>query len=153
VGRNIAVQSDYFVDTELGSFGATCAPIESPFPFWYRQKINDGHNHISPDRLVDASTCVLPEQTWFTYNTLHGINGDYSGWWTWFKETDNPTVFSNERYPQFLERTEDGVFVPRVAEPEPFTFMSVLEIIALTLTKIWRSILAVLTGRMLESWC
>lgn len=29
------------------------------------------HNHLSPDGIIDASSCILPEQTWFIKNVGH----------------------------------------------------------------------------------
>ncbi len=32
---------------------------------------NKAHNHLSPDRMIDASTCEFPENTWFFKNVKH----------------------------------------------------------------------------------
>jgi hypothetical protein len=37
---------------------------------------NPEHNHISPDRQVDASTCCLPEHTWFFAGQHHEAAGN-----------------------------------------------------------------------------
>ena len=138
--QGAAVQADLLLDTVHASMGATCAPLETPFGPWYRQKVKDGHDHISPDRLIDASTCLLPEQTWFNYKRPHKSDSNYSGWYDWFKRTDNPTVFDNEAYPQFVEESEPYVFVPMERE-QPTLFESVLKTIGLHLLKIWRWLL------------
>ena len=141
VVKGAAVQADLLVDTAYASLGATCAPLDTPFAPWYRQKVEDGHNHISPDRLIDASTCLLPEQTWFAFNSPHGAYGNYSGWYTWFKETENPTVFSNESYPQFAEMLSHSVFVPLVVDSAESALSYLLKTIGLFLLKIWRWLL------------
>ena len=116
--RGSAVQADIMVETSSASLGATCVPLGKTFSPFYRQKVKDGHNHISPDRAIDASTCLLPEQTWFALNKAHGPEESYSGWYDWFIRTDNPTVFDNPQYPQYVVEVEPGVFEPLVAEPE-----------------------------------
>jgi len=147
-----AVQADLLVDTAYASMGATCAPLDRPFGPLYRQKVCDGHNHISPDRLIDASTCLLPEQTWFSYKRPHMTDNDYSGWYDWFKKTDNPTVFDNALYPQYVEETEPYVFVPMVRESASALLESLLKAVGLYLLKIWRWLLLLpldLAGKML----
>ncbi len=49
------------------SYGATVAKIEAPFSDDYvNAAAKAGKSaYISPDRLVDASTCLFPERTWF----------------------------------------------------------------------------------------
>ena len=140
LGKGMAVQSDTMLDTVYASLGATCAPLNTPFWPWYKQQKDDGHNHISPDRLIDASTCLLPEQTWFFFNSPHGPHEGYSGWYEWFKRTENPTVFDSEDYPQFMEEIEPNVFVPLVAEPRSL-FVDLLKTAGLYLLKIWRWLL------------
>ena len=117
VGDGASVQSDTMLDTHYGSLGATCAPPGKPFDLFYQQQVDDGHDHISPDRLVDASTCLLPDQTWFAKNKTHGSDIDYDGWRGWFYTTDDATVFANPRYPQFMEKLEDGQFIPVTDAP------------------------------------
>lgn len=67
-------QSDEVIDVEYMSGGANCALYLQAHDDWgqvYNQKIKDGHNHISWDYKIDASTCMFPEQTWFIKNMSH----------------------------------------------------------------------------------
>ena len=67
-------QSDEVIDVEYMSGGATCALYLQAHDDWgqvYNQKIKDGHNHISWDYKIDASTCMFPEHTWFIKNMSH----------------------------------------------------------------------------------
>ena len=139
LGEDTGVQSDGMVETFRASLGATGSPVDEPFPYWYKQKIDDGHNRISPDRYVDASTCLLPEQTWFSYKMSHTWEISYSGWYEWWLKTDNPTV-DNEKFPQFSEMTEPKVFVTREAEPQTKA-VSLLKSIGLWILKAWRWLL------------
>lgn len=69
------------------------------------QKVKDGHDHLSPDRVVDASTCLFPENTWFIRNGTHSVY-QVNEWpaklayWL-VKGGSLGTVHSNKNYPQF----------------------------------------------------
>lgn len=102
-------QSDTIIDVKYASGGATCSKYLQAFDDWtniYSQKIKDGHNHISWDSKVDASTCMFPEQTWFIKNLQHnGHNADYGTTdvviWLLGAE-EQMTIWSDkENYPQF----------------------------------------------------
>ncbi len=102
-------QSDTIIDVENASGGATCSKYLQAFDDWtniYSQKIKDGHNHVSWDYKIDASTCMFPEQTWFYKNLQHnGYNADYGTtdivMWL-LSANDQMTIESDkENYPQF----------------------------------------------------
>ena len=63
--------SDGTVDTMYASAGATVALRGETLGDGYKQKVDCGHNHLSPDGRIDASTCILPENTWFIKGMLH----------------------------------------------------------------------------------
>ncbi|MCL2495550.1 MAG: hypothetical protein FWE98_07875 [Oscillospiraceae bacterium] len=120
VGAGTDVQGDYVVDTRYASLGATCAPMGTPFKRNYQQLEpgEGGRSYVSPDRLVDASTCLLPDRTWFAKYRLHDDPDTYGGWIDWFLETDEPNVFGSADFPQFAERLDADVYVP-VEAPTP----------------------------------
>ncbi len=64
------------------------------------------HNHISTDLIVDASTGVYPEYTWYIkYNRHVGLdyNTDCTNFLSWLITAENqPTIHDNESYPQFM---------------------------------------------------
>lgn len=68
-------QNDNVIDTKYTSGYAVCAYLDETLPEDYKQQntvCKDAtHNHISADRIIDASTCLLPEQTWFLKNQKH----------------------------------------------------------------------------------
>ena len=67
-------QSDEVIDVEYMTGGATCALYLQAYDDWgqvYNQKIKDGHNHVSWDYKIDASTAMYPEQTWMLKNMSH----------------------------------------------------------------------------------
>lgn len=69
------VSSDTIVPTYSSSLGATTAPLGQAFESGYVSTnpvcTDPCHNHISPDRLVDASTCMFPETSWFFRGVTH----------------------------------------------------------------------------------
>lgn len=110
--------SDGTVDTKYASCGATCAPIGSQLPEDYTQARFNDINYISPDRMIDASTCMLPECTWFVKDMLHSTTHDGHGVFydKLFASEEQLTVFDMEEYPQFMQNdTINQTFVP-VAE-------------------------------------
>ncbi len=65
--------SDQFVSLKRSSFGATTSTIDTVLADEYiAARIADGKgDYISPDKKVDASTCIYPESTWFMKNVSH----------------------------------------------------------------------------------
>lgn len=103
IGGTFLYQSDFMIATASASGGAVCADYGQTLPSGYVQAVNDGHNHISPDRVIDASACALPEQTWFVKGYRHQYAYDGAGVYTWFLNFDGqPTVRSSGFYPQFM---------------------------------------------------
>ena len=106
-----AEHSDFMIDTKYMTIGATCAPIGTTLGSGHSQ-INTacGHNHISADKKIDASTCAYPEYTWFVKGNAHNAFGtEYRNFIKWAILFDGqPTVHSNGQYPQFIEE-KDGV--------------------------------------------
>lgn len=96
-----------------GATGAECAPFDLRYSDGYEGKYttcNDRqHNHLSPSMCIDASTCYLPEQTWFISGLFHGM--------TWKDEytrnlctmllfaDETVSVHSFAQYPQFKYST------------------------------------------------
>lgn len=70
------VQSDGIIHLN-GATGAECAPLELRFSDGYTGAYTTckdrSHNHISPAMNIDASTCYIPEQTWFISGLFHGM--------------------------------------------------------------------------------
>lgn len=100
------VNSDGIIPT-YSATGATCAPFGSRFSDGYSQVEEcNGKYKVSPDMTIDASTCYLPDNTWFSDHSYHA--------WSWFSDctkelalklmiTDEiKDVYSDSNYPQFL---------------------------------------------------
>ncbi len=93
---------DGVIDSKFTSYGATVAPVGQTLSEDYLK--NKDMKFISPDKQVDASTCLFPEKTWFVKYLKHSTGHDcldeltglilYSG--------KDVTVDTFEEYPQFL---------------------------------------------------
>lgn len=106
--------SDATVDTKYASAGATVAPLNGTLGEDYVQCNDDcGHNHLSPDGVIDASTCILPEHTWFIKDMLHSNAHDgIMEMYYWFMYSDEYyDVWSNPMYTQFLQNDKPNLRV------------------------------------------
>lgn len=83
--------SDSLVSLEHATMGATCAKIGQTLSDDYiADRVAEGNGkYISPDKMVDLSTCYAPDKTWIFKNAHHNVaeetmsvikaflNGDY----------------------------------------------------------------------------
>ncbi|MGN0534862.1 MAG: hypothetical protein ACI4IR_02555 [Eubacterium sp.] len=58
-----AKQSDILIESELQSLGATIADFGS--------KLDRSGKYVSADKVIDASTCMFPDNTWFVKGIQH----------------------------------------------------------------------------------
>lgn len=67
------VVSDQFASVKRSSFGATTSNVyETLSDEYINQRIAEGKGkYISPDKLIDASTCLNPDSTWFIKGSSH----------------------------------------------------------------------------------
>lgn len=125
-------QNDNIIDTKYTSGYAVCAYLDETLPAGYRQQNtvcrDASHGHISGDRIIDASTCLLPEQTWFLKDLKHvGYIYDtpLMEFILWLCLADRQlTVWDGgEQYSQFMQvDPEAGTLTPiSTQEPEPST--------------------------------
>ena len=67
--------ADMLLDAERTS-GAVCAKAEECFPDSYKPAYtvcgNRNHRHLAPSMQIDATSCYLPEHTWFIKDEYHG---------------------------------------------------------------------------------
>ncbi len=110
---------DGFVALEMASFGATCALNGEQLPADYVQAKDCGRDMISPDRTLDASTCLLPDNTWFIKGLWHGEKTD--SYYNLINTVlyDDITVLDSAEYPQFLENDGSGNLVPMSGTQAP----------------------------------
>ena len=97
------VQGDTVLESALMLGGATMSLLHETLPKDYKPL---DKRFFSPDREIDLSTAVLPEYTWALKNVSHVFTSygtDCQDMLMWMlNEETCPTVFTNEKYPQFL---------------------------------------------------
>lgn len=105
ITKNSDDLSDATVTVKESSFGATATLTEEIFPdeYVFNAIENQTAKYISPDRQIDASTCMLPDTTWFIKNLYHKdfpacVNGLVSD----IVNNKGFTVDSSAEYPQYL---------------------------------------------------
>ena len=69
------VVGDYYVSANKSSFGATTSTIYDTLSEEYiAERVAQGKGkYISPDKQIDASTCLYPDYTWFIKGGAHGF--------------------------------------------------------------------------------
>ena len=117
VSRNAV--ADSYVSVGNSSMGATTSAIYNTLEDDYiRGRIASGlDKYISPDKQIDASTCMFPDCTWFFRGIEHNR-------WTPFEDRLFYTVLTADRqytvddfpYSQFIVRDEEGIYHPMSAE-------------------------------------
>lgn len=113
--------SDGTVDTKYASVGAVCADYGTTLSDDYVQAVDDGHDHLSADGKIDASTCALPESTWFINDMLHSTTHDgHKEFYKWLLTSEEQqTVFSNPDYPQFMQNNIQSQTFSAVTKSTP----------------------------------
>lgn len=70
---------------------------------------------ISPDKVVNASTCLYKETTWIVKGAKHvgcKDNSDHTEFAIWLlTQEDQPTVYTNAAYPRFINADADENFI------------------------------------------
>lgn len=125
------VLSDTNVDTSSTSFGAITAPYGEQLSEEYLQSADS--RYISPEKNIDASTCLFPEQTWFVENLKHTAGGGVVSEMqkTLLFSEKQPTVDTYEEYPRFLKYSaQENTLTPNTeAVPAPTFIQTVILVI------------------------
>jgi len=147
---------DGLVNTEYASLGGTVALFGRQLPKTYKQAFRPDRNYISPDRIVDASTCAVPENTWFMKGALHQGWYEYGTWYRWWIEAPKgeDTVFDHPKYPQFVQVTNQTDFRLIVGDEEPYDIFEPLQPEPMTFKKamawLWDRVLGLV--RVFLNW-
>lgn len=117
------VLSDGTVDTRYTSFGATTSNYDKTLS---KQQLNGvDPKYISPDKRVNASTCLFPEQTWFIRNMKHADNP--ASLWSMMRlllaQDEQATVDTFEAYPRFLVYDAQADTITPDLEVKTLSFM------------------------------
>ena len=103
VSESADMVADQIATVRSSSFGATTSKVYETLPESYlaAQTEKGLAEYLSPDDQIDASTCLFPEQTWFTKGARHSN-------WTW---TENDLLYTVVTSDEVL--TTDDLVVPR----------------------------------------
>ena len=106
---------DMLVETKYSSFGATTADYGKTLDLDFT---SPDAKYYSKDKLVDASTCLFPEYTWFIRGINHAVNPEpYLDLTDWAILYDGqPTVFTDPDHPQFVYLDGENKLVPVTEE-------------------------------------
>ena len=99
----VNAQSDMLTSVYSASPDATCGPIDGTLSQSYIDSLTD-KRYVSPDKQIDASTCLLPDHTWYIKNVDHRDMPDsITALFEAIYEYDGyMTVFDDEAFPQYL---------------------------------------------------
>lgn len=105
LSEDALLQSDGTATTTATSFGAVTSNFGEILSDKYIDSMSEEDlRYLSPDKMIDASTCLLPEKTWFIKNLYHGdfpYGPDYLI--DAFLLHENMTIDTYEEYPQYLD--------------------------------------------------
>ena len=105
VTENANELSDNTLLLSKASFGATTAKYGSILPQAVLDKAaaNGTDKYISPDKMVDASTCMFPDTTWFFWDCPHETFPDFifDAMAKFYYADGDMTVFSDPDFPQY----------------------------------------------------
>ena len=113
------VQGDADTSVYRQSFGATCADYNEVFSEDYLASVSpENMKYISPDKKIDASTCMFPETTWFVKDLHHN----------YFAPLEVPSVeimryditVESEKYPQYMVNVNNATLAPLEGTDEDF---------------------------------
>lgn len=111
--------SDGTAETYLTSFGATAADFGKTLSGDYLASVSEANKkYISPDEKIDASTCVLPDNTWFVKNNFHDNFPASIDKLIERILTTDMDVFSDSQFPQFLDAKVDAEDLSPVTEKD-----------------------------------
>lgn len=130
--ENSDLQSDDTIEVSNMSFGATCATFnEGMLSNSYIEQVTDLglESYISKDKIIDSSTCLFPEYTWFIKNLPHNVWPEkaYDFVLKIVQSKEQYTINTNSSYPQYLEydsKTKAITPVTGVKANDPNNFIS-----------------------------
>ncbi len=114
-----SAQGDGDTSVYRQSFGATAADYGKVLSEDYIASVSEeNQKYISPDKKIDASTCLFPDTTWFVKDLHHN----------YFFPLQEPSVeimrydltVESEEYPQYMVNVNNESLTPLVATDEDF---------------------------------
>ena len=109
-GERSRLVGDELTDACYQSMGATVPVYPNTLSDEYiKERTTAGFGkYISPDKMIDASTCLFPDNTWFIRNMRHEFSGeDAISLFKAIAWTDNMTIQTDPAFPQYLNARAD----------------------------------------------
>ncbi len=99
---------DFMISVESQSFGATTSKVNETLDQKYinRRTAEGKGKYISPDKQIDASTCLFPDNTWFVKNLIHGFPAQLDRF-LGVLLADPANTVDTTKYGQFLQYDEN----------------------------------------------
>lgn len=117
--------ADQYVSVKRASFGATTSTVYGTLSEDYiGERISEGKGrYISPDKQVDASTCLFPEYTWFAKGVSHTDRPDseYEILYNTMK-ADRQLTVDDFKYTQFMVYDNDTKVMSAMTEENCDTY-------------------------------
>lgn len=111
---------DQFASVNYSSFGATTTTVYETFSDDYiAQREAEGKGkYISPDKHIDASTCLVPDSTWFIKGSSHSNWTSYENKMLYdIASADKQLTIDDLPYSQFMVYSKDtDTLVPMTEE-------------------------------------
>lgn len=105
--KGAAIQSDGDTPVPRQAFGATAANYGKVLSEDYIATISEENlKYLSPDHKIDASTGLLPENTWYVKNLHHNHWAAIEGIFLVIMNNDY-NVSSQSKYPQFMDNNNN----------------------------------------------
>ena len=108
LGPEADYNGDFYAETELSSFGATCALYGETLLQSHIDSLSEmDKRFLSPDKKIDGSTCLFPETTWFIKYCLHDHWPEpQDAMAMQFLRDEDMNIFTYSKYPQYLKLTD-----------------------------------------------
>ncbi len=118
VVKRANAQGDAVIEVYGTSFYGTAAAFGETLTDG--QTANVADEFISPDRVINASTCRYPACTWFVKDAAHVATqhgSDYAAFINYLIMSDTQqTVYTNALYPRFMQEIDGIELIPAVEE-------------------------------------
>lgn len=146
VYSHTASNTDLLIDVKYASGGAVSADLGETLPEDYIQSVDNGHNHISADRMIDASTCMFPEYTWFIKNQAHvdynvGASTDFI---LYLADSDEQLTVSDADYPQFMYYSAADNSLTQLNAKSSKSFVNAIVAILKKIAEIFNDIISII---------
>lgn len=108
---------DTVIEASASSLGATTAPTGTYFSEEATADVDE--KYISPDRTINASTCLFPEQTWFIKDSGHFETHYTDDYYNLFLFAEKELTCEDTDFGRFCTfETENYTLVKDTSEPE-----------------------------------